>query len=76
MNFCRSGVVCFIHPEHVLRDEPVVHYGEPPRVAASFNTSVQPTRGLQPRVADLDRSGADALAHSLPSDASNCTVFG
>jgi len=43
MNFCRSGVVCFIHPEHVLRDEPVVHYGEAPRAAASFNNALQRT---------------------------------
>ena len=43
MNFCRSGVVCFMHPKHVLRDEPVVHYGEAPRAAASFNHALQRT---------------------------------
>ena len=40
MNFCRRCVGCFIHPEQVLRDEPVVHSGEAPRAAASFNQSV------------------------------------
>ena len=30
MNFCWSDVIGFIHPEHVLRDESVVHCGEAP----------------------------------------------
>ncbi len=32
MNFCRSGVMVFIHPERVLREAHGVHCGEaPPR---------------------------------------------
>ena len=33
-----------MHPKHVLRDEPVVHYGEALRAAASFNHALQRTR--------------------------------
>ena len=43
MNFCRSGDGLFIHPERVLRATPVVHYGEAPRAAASFNRTLQGT---------------------------------
>ena len=41
MNFCRSGVMVFIHPERVLREAHGVHYGEAPRAAASFNHTDQ-----------------------------------
>jgi hypothetical protein len=39
MNFCRSGVMVFIHPERVLREVHGVHCGGVPRAAASLNLS-------------------------------------
>ncbi len=41
MNFCRGGAMVFMHPERVLREAHVVHRGEAPRAAASFNLTFQ-----------------------------------
>ena len=47
MNFCRSSVMVFIHPERVLREAHGVHCGEaPPR--SGFVQPDGPANGSQP----------------------------
>ncbi len=88
MTFCRSGLMVFIHPERVPRTTMVVHYGEAPRAAASFNQSLShfdpiaysrlirfmPLKTICFRLLFLDRKAARALGVANPPDGVRLSV--